>query len=170
MTCETRNWTTNFLNGNLTTTAWTAPYFRPNSSLGGKTPIEFVSENSNKALFRDKVEALYDETEERIREQAYWRDLPMAKFPSLSRNCSLSNFSKQSTRAKRFPDQGFRFDWEEYTSPSPSCEHLLIGAIIFPNGGVLPENASLTCGASLLLKSLSDLIECVRLSILYEQS
>lgn len=55
-------------------------YFRPHSSLGGKTPIEFASEHSAQAPFWDQVEALYDETKERIREQAYWRDLRMAKL------------------------------------------------------------------------------------------
>ena len=55
-------------------------FFRPHSSLGGKTPIDFASEHSASAPFWDQVEALYDETKERIREQAYWRDLRMAKL------------------------------------------------------------------------------------------
>ncbi|MGV3601385.1 MAG: hypothetical protein ACO1N1_09280 [Dyadobacter fermentans] len=39
-------------------------YFRPHSSLGGKTPIEFASEHSAKAPFWDEVKATYDETKE----------------------------------------------------------------------------------------------------------
>lgn len=51
-----------------------APYFRPHSSLNGKTPIEVAIEHSAKAPFWDEVEKEYDPTKERIREQAYWRD------------------------------------------------------------------------------------------------
>lgn len=60
-------------------------YFRPHSSLGGKTPIEFATEHSAKAPFWDEVEAAYDQTKERIREQAYWRDQRMKKVVKKSR-------------------------------------------------------------------------------------
>lgn len=55
-------------------------YFRPHSSLNGKTPIEVASEHSAKAPFWDEVEKDYDPTKERIREQAYWRDKKMNKY------------------------------------------------------------------------------------------
>jgi len=60
-------------------------YFRPHSSLGGKTSIEFASEHSASAPFWNQIEALYNETKERIREQAYWRDLRMAKLARKSK-------------------------------------------------------------------------------------
>jgi len=68
------------LNGNSTITARAAPYFRPHSSLNGKTPIEVASEHSANAPFWDEVEKEYDPTKERIREQAYWRDKKMNKY------------------------------------------------------------------------------------------
>jgi hypothetical protein len=53
---------------------------RPHSSLGGKTPIEKVNERGAQVLFWDDVDALYDQTKERIQEQNYHADLQIGKL------------------------------------------------------------------------------------------
>lgn len=52
---------------------------RPQGALGGKTPIEKVTELASKRLLWEDVDALYDQTKERIQEQNYPADLLIRK-------------------------------------------------------------------------------------------
>lgn len=53
---------------------------RPHSSLKGKTPIDVISELSNKTPFSDEVEDLYDSLQERIQIQDYQMDLRLKEL------------------------------------------------------------------------------------------
>ena len=52
--------------------------FRPHGALNGKTPWERWWELSHKTPYRDEIEALYDPTKERLRDQNYQTDLKLA--------------------------------------------------------------------------------------------
>ncbi len=54
-------------------------WYRPHSSLGGKTPSEKCHELSEQTPFWDEVEAQFDPGEETIREQHYPTDLAIRK-------------------------------------------------------------------------------------------
>jgi transposase InsO family protein len=53
---------------------------RPHSSLGGKTPIERLTELSDKTLLWEEVSAKFDSTKERVQEQNYYTELKLRKL------------------------------------------------------------------------------------------
>lgn len=53
---------------------------RPHSSLQGKTPIERLTELSDKALLWDEVSAKFDPSKERLQEQNYRAELALRKL------------------------------------------------------------------------------------------
>lgn len=55
-------------------------WHRPHSSLKGKTPIERISELTMKTPTNDEVEAMYEPSKERLREQNYKLDLLCSKL------------------------------------------------------------------------------------------
>ena len=55
-------------------------WHRPHSSLGGKTPIERVCELITKTPINEEVEAMYDPSKERLREQNYKCDFSQSKL------------------------------------------------------------------------------------------
>ena len=55
-------------------------WHRPHSSLGGRSPMDKVSELSEKTPFWSDVEAMYDPSRERIREHDYRIDLQLHKL------------------------------------------------------------------------------------------
>ena len=55
-------------------------WFRPHSSLGGKTPVDRCHELSAKIPYRDEVEENYHPDNEPIREQNYKLDLALLRF------------------------------------------------------------------------------------------
>ena len=53
---------------------------RPHSSLDGKTPIERLTELSDKALLWEEVSAKFDSSKERLQEQNYRAELALRKL------------------------------------------------------------------------------------------
>ena len=53
---------------------------RPHGSLGGKTPIERLTELADKTLLWEEVSAKFDPTKERIQEQNYRAELALRKL------------------------------------------------------------------------------------------
>ncbi|MEN7548841.1 integrase core domain-containing protein, partial [Rapidithrix thailandica] len=55
-------------------------WYRPHSSLNGKTPMERVCELSTITPFWEEIGAMYDERVERIQEQNYMSNLALRKL------------------------------------------------------------------------------------------
>ena len=55
-------------------------WLRGHGSLGGKAPIDRITERSSKTPFTEEVEAMYDPAKEHLREANYFLDLQLSKL------------------------------------------------------------------------------------------
>ena len=54
-------------------------WLRSHGSLGGKAPIDRISDRRSKTPYTEEVELMYDPSKERLREANYFLDLQLAK-------------------------------------------------------------------------------------------
>jgi hypothetical protein len=74
------------LNGRLEEWQFHYNWYRPHSSLKGKTPMDIVIQKSALTLFWEDIEAKYDSSQEPIREQNYSRERKLNQYRKKSKS------------------------------------------------------------------------------------